>query len=684
MSKFYAPGKSNLKGIIAVILLVVGFLVSAFANQWAVRLHLVGYPSRTWPERVYQRVAFTREGLLVGIRIDRSQITVERYLRSGNETAKATVDVGRATSAEGYQREWAVDREAQRIAYLNGQGIEVRPLCESGNSGCAGGAISLAAPVQAILAFHFIPGRMLAAALRDGSVLVWDTESGNQVGKLNFVLETTDQARWEGEYLAVVSSSTRTTKMFRLVEGPNLKMVEQSTTPPAPFTLIAPGTGQIGYLSAGGIYYRGATRNSPGTVRDAVIGASDILVGGGDFNGLHVLAGKEDPYPLVEGEDLKFRAYTLATEGSRFAYSGDGGTGLIALTTESRITPSGRRFNFLGLGLAAIGGLLAASSLLFDLVGMSFKAKHAGKKSRKTLLDPDPSLVNAFLDGKAVLWAGAGLSAQAGFPTRTTFLTQTLQTADSETWIESKRLMSMYQRVQTGQQEEVLNELVETLHYQRMVLIQHFKVVYCRLIPMSVCHKILRRLPVSAAITTNYDGCLEMLGALWANNVLTLRQGGHRGAAERDQFFLLRLYGDPRVPAGVRLSHKEFAESVRADPTIGDTLQELFTKRTMFFAGCSPEGIVADLKLMPKIERSQQRQHYAVVGVGGGNWDKNVEILEKEYGIHCIICSEETIATELPKFLNTLADEIDAARTDRGRRGGDVVALSVKKAASGA
>ena len=683
MSKIYGTGKSNIKGIIAGILLIAGFGLCAVSNQWAVRQHLVGYISRTWPDRTYHRLWFTQDGSLVGATASGSALQVERYERSGNASSKWTVDLGRSVSSADIQTEWVVDREAQRLAYATNQGLMIRPLCEAGTSGCAGNVFGLPASTQSILAFSFVPGRMVAAVFNDASVLVWDTETGNQVGRLTIPIENPDQARWEADYLAVTASGSRTAKVFRLKPGPVLSLVEESRTPNPPFQLITPGTGQIGYLSSGGVYYRGGTRNSPGMVQSALLGENDMLVGAGEFDGLQVLSAKEDPYSLLDGEAEQVRASTLASTGSRFAYSGQRGTGLVGLNTETRVTPTGRRFNFLGLGLAAIGGLLAASGLLFDLVGMSFKAQGVGKKSRKTLLDPDPDLVSSFLDGKTVLWAGAGLSAQSGFPTRKTFLTQTLQTADGETWIEPAKLMKMYERVQQGKQEDVLNEIIETLHYQRITMVQHFKVVYCRFTPMSPCHKVVKRLPAAAAITTNYDGCLEMMGPMWANNVLTLRQGAHRGAAEKDQFFLLRLYGDPRIPAEVKLSHKEFAESVKADPTLEDTLQLLFSKKTMFFVGCSAEGLVADLKLMPKIGKGS-RKHYAVLGVGSGPWNKHVNTLEKDYGIECVICSEETIATELPKFLDNLASLIEDAQGDRTQRGKPVIAMAVKKAAGGA
>jgi hypothetical protein len=78
MAKPFKPGKSNLKGIIAGILLVIGFLICVFANQWAVKQHLVGAVWNTWPDRIYDRVFFSRDGSLVGAKADGSRLIVER------------------------------------------------------------------------------------------------------------------------------------------------------------------------------------------------------------------------------------------------------------------------------------------------------------------------------------------------------------------------------------------------------------------------------------------------------------------------------------------------------------------------------------------------------------------------------------------------------------------------------
>lgn len=680
MSKIYGTGKSNIKGIISAILLIGGFLMAALANQWAIKERLVGFTAQRWKDREYHRLWFTQDGSMVGVKTGGSELTVERFSRSGTESETWTANLGRVASSADLQTDWVVDGEAQRLAYAYGKTLVIRPLCQPANSNCGGSRLDLPVDTNSILAFSFVPGRLLAAILSDSTVLLWDSETGNQMGRLTAPIDNPDQARWQGDYLAVVSSRARTAKLFRL-SALKLNLVEEARTPQPPFQLITPGTGQVGYLSAGGLYYRSETRNSPGTVRSAVLGSADMVVAGGDFEGLVVLGSKENYYPLLEQEEEKIRANIVASNGSRFAYSGPTGTGLVGLTTETRVTQSGRKFNFLGLGLALIGGLLAASGLLFDFVGMSFRAKGVPKKSRRSFLDPDPTLVKAMAEGRVVLWAGAGLSAQAGFPTRNRFLLQTLQTADSETWLEPAKLIQMYDLVNQGKQEQVLDELIETLHYQRGVLVSHFKVVYSRFTPMSVCHKLIRRLPAAAAVTTNYDGCLEMLGPMWANNAITLKDGAHRGAAEKEQFFLLRLYGDPKVPAKAILSHREFAAAVKADPTIGETLQRIFTTKTMLFVGCSAEGLLADLKLMPKMEKGDQA-HVALIGVGDGQWERHVQTLEKEYGISCLVCAEETIAEELPKFLEKLADSVEIEAGDKKQRPA-VVQNAVKKVVNG-
>ena len=681
-AEIYRTSGANIKTIVSGLLLVAGLGFAAFANQFAIKQHLIGSTLQFWGDKHFDRIWFSNDGSLIGASARGSTVSVERLGRFGGVSQSWQVDVAQAVSGADLQSEWVVDGEAQRMAHIAPLGLVVRPLCEPGAGGCAGQRFNLPVATRSVVAFSFVPGRMFASAFTDGTVLFWDTETGNQIAKLSLNHEIS-QGRWNGGYLAVHNAQGGVARLYRVAEGPKLNMIEETKPPASNFQLVTPGSGQMGYLVGGVLYYRGAIRNSPGPLKAAAIGANDLIVGAGDFNGLVVLASNEDPYPLLEGEtENRFRANTLAANSTKFAHSGVTGTGVATLSTESRVTPSGRKLNFLGLGLAVIGGLLACSSFLFELVGMSFQAKGVGSKSKRNLLEPSAELINAFRDGQVVLWAGAGLSAQNSFPVRSALMLQLLQTADNETWLESPRIMNMFERHQQGKHEEVLDEFIETLQYQRPVIIQFFQSVYSRFSAVSACHKHLKRLPVAAAITTNYDVSLEALGPLWANNVVTMRQGAHRGAAERDQFFLLRLYGDPRVPTQVVLSRKEFTLALGQDPTLGDTLQRLFDSKVMLFLGCSPDCLLADLKMMPKIKKSKQK-HYAVIAASTRGWEKSTEQLAVEYGIDCVVCSEETIAAELPKFIQTLADQVELQKAEAISRPLNVVGDSVRKAANG-
>ncbi|MCC6539811.1 MAG: hypothetical protein IT162_19845, partial [Bryobacterales bacterium] len=430
MAEIYRTSGANIKAILSGLLLVTGLGFAAFANQFSVKQRLIGATLQFWSDKHFDRVWFTQDGSLVGASAKGSTVTVERFGRFGNGSRVWNVDVAQPVSGADSQSEWVVDGEAQRMAHVTPLGLVVRPLCEPGANGCAGQRWNLPAATRSVVAFSFVPGRMFAAAFTDGTVLFWDTETGNQTASLSLNFEIS-QARWNAGYLAAYSPQSNAARLYRVADGPKLNMVEETKPPSSSFQLVTPGSGQMGYLVGGALYYRGAVRNSPGPVKAAAIGDNDMIVGAGDFNGLVVLATNEDPYPLLESEkDTKFRANTLVANGTRFAHSGSSGTGVATLSTESRVTATGRKFNFLGLGLALIGGLLACSSFLFELVGMSFQAKGVGQKSKRSLMEPSAELINAFKDGQVVLWAGAGLSAQNGFPVRSTLLMQLLQAAD--------------------------------------------------------------------------------------------------------------------------------------------------------------------------------------------------------------------------------------------------------------
>jgi hypothetical protein len=146
----------------------------------------------------------------------------------------------------------------------------------------------------------------------------------------------------------------------------------------------------------------------------------------------------------------------------------------------------------------------------------------------------------------------------------------------------------------------------------------------------------------------------------------------------------MKLYGDPRQPARTLLCQTELADALKKDPTLADTFDRLLTSKTLMFIGSSLDGLLTDLKSLP-IKKTWTHKHYAFVAVGGGNWEKQVQTLDREYGICCVVCGEEVIATSLVEFLEKLVASVSAIRTERKRpSGGAQIAASVRRASAGA
>src|SRR5262249_39490125 len=146
--------------------------------------------------------------------------------------------------------------------------------------------------------------------------------------------------------------------------------------------------------------------------------------------------------------------------------------------------------------------------------------------------------------------------------------------------------------VARGHAEQALNQVVAAVRRAPGPLFQHFGLAYSRFAPVSTSHQALARLPLAAAITTNYDSLLERMGAHWAGNILTLQNERHAQAVERGQFFVFKLFGDLSIPSSVSLCRSEFEAAVACHPNVVEALCRLFDSRTFIFVGCSLEGLL--------------------------------------------------------------------------------------------
>lgn len=307
-------------------------------------------------------------------------------------------------------------------------------------------------------------------------------------------------------------------------------------------------------------------------------------------------------------------------------------------------------------------GLLRALRAAVSAAGPADAVPHAPK----TLLAPQPpdDLIDACLAGDCVLYAGAGLSAAAGFPTWVPFIGQLLDWAASSGVAapeDSKKLKAalaggevdlvadtIVRAVQKAGREEDLHAfLVSVFVREKQALPQR----YTR----------LARLGLSAALTTTFDPLLERTFAQHTGPVLTPGDSeALLGALSRKDFFVGKLYGRLADPASVILAPSQYEEAIARNEAFGQFMESLFVSRTLLFLGCSLNGIRAYLGGL-RI-KGANRRHYALVAVEDEVWETKAAHLRDRYGIQVIPLPKDGEQESVDVFIDNLAKAIARRR----------------------
>jgi hypothetical protein len=466
-------------------------------------------------------------------------------------------------------------------------------------------------------------------------------------------------------YLAVQSATERRASLYRLDENSRWLLVESRTAPEPRFRLQLAGSGQMAIVRSQLVQHLGEIMGAPGPVNHLAYSPAGALLAAGAFAGIHQLQPRAESSLLVSSPA---NLTALAASDAHLAYSGPDGTTVVPLSFLDQLDQTGQMI----MRAAYFFGALAAS---FGIVGLLTAFRGAFVRTTTTrrlrggsgqLPPPPPELIDALCSKGGVLWAGAGLSAQSGFPLWPDFIAQLIQSALVAGWIapEDFRRLSAFHHDRDP--DRALDELIGSARVRRLDLLDHYKSVYHRFVVTSRSHHALARLPLSGAITTNFDRVLETLAA--APTVIDdLAAGRVHAAIHNREFFLYKLYGELRTTQSARLCRKELYNRCAQWPDVALMVENLMASRCFLFAGASLEGIVADLAAIgvrplpqPPGEFEPPR-HWAIAGVGAG-WEQTAAILFQRYGIAVLACDAETISGDLPSFLETTA-RLCAGRT---------------------
>jgi predicted ATPase len=408
---------------------------------------------------------------------------------------------------------------------------------------------------------------------------------------------------------------------------------------------------------------------APGTVTQLAFSGEDLLAAG-NFQGVHWL-GKS------EIADTPSNVSLLAARPESIAALSNGKLWVAAMSetpatvaTETSAPPIYTRRWFILLVWAIVAGLplwpLVLNALRNRIYPKATPVKDwtedATKDDRPVLNLPYPpaDLVKACASGECILYAGAGLSAPAGFPTLHTFVRDLTDWTIENGFVDEELGRSLRAALEQEEYRSVADNLGSQLEPHREKLQEYLRELFIKPVTPPPALKPLADIPFSGVLTTNFDRLLEDTYRAEQSPVFTLRDSDKLlEVLSKHGFFFLKLFGSLDQPETVMISPAQYEDATRRNFQFSQFMETLFFSRTLLFVGASLEGIEGYLRGI-SISKQNLRTHYAIVAVTDESWRTKALPLKSRYGIEVLPYTPAVGHPQLQAFLRHLADEVGA------------------------
>jgi len=303
------------------------------------------------------------------------------------------------------------------------------------------------------------------------------------------------------------------------------------------------------------------------------------------------------------------------------------------------------------LVLALLG--LAASLVIYCALGMklfSWKKKRAlldpQEAKRKNDEGPIPNaLVEACQNGDCILFAGSGLSAQAGLPAWQAFAAELAQWAGDSAG---------------GDADSVMDRVAAAFHKRQPDLYDYLRSRFRVTSEISQAHRLVKEIDFPAVVTTNLDNLLDRTFPYSGGRVYTAENcSGLAQVAARREFFLFKPFGDLGEPDTVCLGPAQCMQMMQCNLHVRELLSGLLHSNTFLFLGASVEALEWDL-INLAVDPQTGRRHFILVPDAGDAWKAAAERVRERYGIEALTYVPST--PEHPELVEFLTNLITATR----------------------
>jgi predicted ATP-binding protein involved in virulence len=262
-------------------------------------------------------------------------------------------------------------------------------------------------------------------------------------------------------------------------------------------------------------------------------------------------------------------------------------------------------------------------------------------------------LLSAFSTRSCILFAGGGVSAQAGVPLWSDGWSQVLEEAikrePTQNWD------NLRYALQKGEIVALVDLLRGRLSHEILVHICQ-NVFSCELPRQPNLYRVLRDIPFSGVLTSVWDNSLEDALQRRRPTALIANDSDSFGQVLREkQFFFLKLNGDLSHPETVLFTVEDYRRAVYEREQFSQFLGSLVSSNTLLFIGTSLTTIDDFFSCM-RVSKGGRR-HFALVPKQP-NLDFESERFLSRYGVELLGYDATATHPEVEAFICNLFDQI--------------------------
>jgi energy-coupling factor transporter ATP-binding protein EcfA2 len=267
--------------------------------------------------------------------------------------------------------------------------------------------------------------------------------------------------------------------------------------------------------------------------------------------------------------------------------------------------------------------------------------------------DVPKELVQICASGNCLLFAGPGLAAQAGCPTRFEALERLVRVAD----LNERVRQEMLHALRNGQTQVTTDVLVAKMPRWELISQLMFMYVYGA-VDQSEAHRLLGRMPFAGVLTTGWDNLLRD-AFLFRKPVLINGDADARRPPKPNDFYVARLHGDLLDESSVVFSAAEARDTLSDRPALAKFVGAEVVLRPVFFVGMSLSGIEEFFTNFRFRARSTLPM-YALVPFAPF-WEAQRERFAAQYGVQLIGYQAAPGHPAFATFISNLGRAVGAA-----------------------